>query len=82
MRWIKVDKYSAKSDPPGFWINLANMGETVAYTAVRAGDGNGPEILHVERGLPLDMDHPDRIAGFRACLRACEEHQEKAHRGQ
>lgn len=80
MRWVKVDKYAAKSaDPAGYWINLAYMGDTVAYTAVKAGDGAGPEILHVERGLPLDMEHPDRVAGFRACVRACEEH---ASRGQ
>lgn len=75
MKWVKVDGYAARSmDPPGYWINLAILGGTVAYTAVRAGDGSGPEILHVERGLPAERDHLDRIAGYRACVAACEDH--------
>lgn len=73
MNWIPIDQYAARSEPPGYWISLAVMGDTVAYTAVRAGTGDGPEILHVERGLPMDKEHPDRKAGFRACARACEE---------
>lgn len=75
MKWIKVDAYAVRSEPPGYWINLAVMGDTIAYTAVRAGTGQGPEILHVERGLPGPLDnstHPDRVAGFRLCREACE----------
>jgi hypothetical protein len=77
MRFRKIDAYAAESvDAPGYVINLAVTGDTVAYTAVRRGDGAGPEILHVERGLPADKDHPDRVAGFRACVQACEEHHQ------
>jgi hypothetical protein len=78
VKFRKVDAYAAESvEPPGYVINLANTGDTCAYTAVRRGDGAGPEILHVERDLPRDKDHPDRIAGFRACVAACEEHHGK-----
>ena len=72
MKWIKVDAYAVRSEPPGYWINLAVMGGTVAYTAVRAGTGQGPEILHVERGLPAG-DRQARDEAFKACARRCEE---------
>jgi hypothetical protein len=79
VKFRKLDQYAAESDCGLFVINLANTGDTVCYTAVRRGNGTGPEILHVERDLPADKDHPDRVAGFRACVAACEAHEEKAH---
>lgn len=85
MKWIKVDKYAVRSEPPGYWINLAVTGDTIAYTAVKSGEGQGPEILHVERGLPGPLDnsaHPDRVTGFRLCREACERDEEKMRRGQ
>lgn len=75
MKFRKVDTYSSESECGLFVINLANTGGAVAYTAIRRGMGDGPEILHVERGLPLAINHPDRIAGYRACVAACEERE-------
>lgn len=84
MRWTRVDAYAALSaDPDGFAINLANVGELVAYMAVRLGerwkpgpDGtsrgwDGSTILRVDRVQADDRDARD--AAWRACVAACEE---------
>jgi len=72
LTWKRGDKYCMKSDPPGFIINKTFNGTAICYSAVRAGSGDGPDILHVERGID-PVDDAGRLAALDRCKAACAE---------
>jgi hypothetical protein len=72
LSWKGGDDYYMRSEPPGFIINKTFRGEIICYSAVRAGSGEGPDILHVERNLSPD-DDAGRLAALDRCKAACDE---------
>jgi len=72
LTWKPSDKYYMKSDPPGYIINKTFNGTAICYSAVRAGSGEGPDILHVERGID-PVDDAGRLAALDRCKAACAE---------
>ena len=72
LSWKRGDDYYMRSEPPGFIINKTFRGPVICYSAVRAGSGEGPDILHVERNLD-PVDDAGRLAALDRCKAACDE---------
>lgn len=66
MKWVKMNDYYARSEPPGFTIARFGMGETFAFEAFR-----DKVAIHVERDIPKD-DEDARRAAVKRCQAACE----------
>lgn len=72
LSWKRGNDYYMRSEPAGFIINKTFRGSLIFYSAVRAGSGEGPDILHVERGID-PLDDAGRLAALDRCKAACDE---------